>query len=144
MATNRQLAAILFTDIEGYTALMQQDEQKAIAMKDRHREIFQKTHLQFNGRIIRYYGDGTLSIFQSAVDAVKCAVAMQQTFVQWPQIPVRIGLHTGDITIEDEDVKNSKIEYEKLVTILGEDDPAMVRAKSQLDYLQEEQNEANS
>ena len=46
--------------------------------------------------------------------------------------------------IEDEDLKNSKIEYEKLVSILGEDDPAIVRAKSQLDYLQEEQNEANS
>ena len=46
--------------------------------------------------------------------------------------------------IEDEDLENSKIEYEKLVTILGEDDPAIVRAKSQLDYLQEEQNEANS
>lgn len=47
-------------------------------------------------------------------------------------------------TIEDEDLENSKIEYEKLIAILGEDDPAMVRAKSQLDYLQEEQNEANS
>jgi predicted ATP-binding protein involved in virulence len=47
-------------------------------------------------------------------------------------------------TIEDEDLENSKMEYEKLIEILGEDDPAMVRAKSQLDYLQEEQNEANS
>jgi predicted ATP-binding protein involved in virulence len=47
-------------------------------------------------------------------------------------------------TIEDDDLMNSKVEYEKLIEILGEDDPAMVRAKSQLDYLQEEQNEANS
>ncbi len=47
-------------------------------------------------------------------------------------------------TIEDEDLENSQIEYGKLIEILGEDDPAMVRAKSQLDYLQEEQNEANS
>ena len=119
MATNRQLAAILFTDIEGYTALMQQDEQKAIAMKDRHREVFQKTHLQFNGRIIRYYGDGTLSIFHSAVDAVKCAVAMQQTFVQWPQIPVRIGLHTGDITIDDEDVFGDGVNLASRIESLG-------------------------
>jgi adenylate cyclase len=119
MAINRQLAAILFTDIEGYTALMQQDEQKAIAMKDRHREIFQKTHQQFNGRIIRYYGDGTLSIFQSVVDAVKCAVAMQQTFVQWPQIPVRIGLHTGDITIDDEDVFGDGVNLASRIESLG-------------------------
>lgn len=47
-------------------------------------------------------------------------------------------------TIEEEDLENSKIEYGKLIEILGEDDPAMVRAKSQLDYLQEDQNEANS
>lgn len=47
-------------------------------------------------------------------------------------------------TIEDEDLENSKAEYEKLVAILGEDDPAMVRAKTQLDYLQEEQDEANN
>ncbi len=47
-------------------------------------------------------------------------------------------------TIEEEDLENSKVEYEKLTEILGEDDPAMVRAKLQLDYLREEQNEANS
>jgi hypothetical protein len=47
-------------------------------------------------------------------------------------------------TIEEEDLEKSKIEYGKLIEILGEDDPAMVRAKLQLDYLQEEQNEANS
>lgn len=47
-------------------------------------------------------------------------------------------------TIEDEDLENSKIEYQNLIEILGEDDPAMVRAKSQLDYLQEGQNEANN
>jgi adenylate cyclase len=76
MPDNRKLAAILFTDIEGYTALMQRDEQKAIAIKNRHREILQKEHKQFNGQIIQYYGDGSLSIFQSAVQAVKCAVTM--------------------------------------------------------------------
>ncbi len=46
--------------------------------------------------------------------------------------------------IEEEELEKSKVEYEKLVAILGEDDPAIVRAKTQLDYLQEEQNEANS
>jgi adenylate cyclase len=119
MATNRLLAAILFTDIEGYTALMQQDERMAISMKDRHREVFQKMHQQFNGRIIRYYGDGTLSIFQSAVDAVKCTVAMQQHFVQWPKIPVRIGLHTGDITIDEEDIFGDGVNLASRIESLG-------------------------
>lgn len=104
MPGNRQLAAILFTDIEGYTSMMQDDEQKAIAMKDRHREVLQKEHQSFNGRIVQYMGDGTLSIFQSAIDAVSCAISMQQAFQRWPQVPVRMGLHAGDIVIHDEDI----------------------------------------
>jgi len=83
----RQLAAILFTDIEGYTAVMQQSEEKAIALRDRHREVLQKAHAEFNGRVIQYYGDGTLSIFQSAVEAVRCALDMQQVFSNPPLVP---------------------------------------------------------
>src|SRR3954471_6694538 len=87
MTTTRQLAAILFTDIEGYTAIMQESEQKAILLRNRHREVLQLEHRRFNGRIIQYYGDGTLSIFQSAVEAVRCALSMQQTFRSFPQVP---------------------------------------------------------
>lgn len=104
MSKRRQLAAIMFTDIEGYTAAMQQSEQKAIALRDRHREILQNEHKQFNGRIIQYYGDGTLSIFQSAVEAVQCAIAMQQAYCRQPHVPVRMGLHIGDIAVDDEQV----------------------------------------
>ncbi|HEV8080950.1 MAG TPA: adenylate/guanylate cyclase domain-containing protein [Chitinophagaceae bacterium] len=97
----RQLAAIMFTDIEGYTAVMQQDEKKALAFKDRHREIIQREHEKFNGRVIQYYGDGTLSIFQSVVQAVQCALTMQQIFCGEPCIPMRMGVHVGDIIIND-------------------------------------------
>jgi TolB-like protein/class 3 adenylate cyclase len=101
MPQSRQLAAIMFTDIEGYTAIMQQNEQKAIMLKDRHRLILENEHRKFNGHIIQYYGDGTLSIFISAVQAVQCALAMQQFFCLLPTVPVRIGLHMGDIIIND-------------------------------------------
>jgi class 3 adenylate cyclase len=60
MTSIRQLVAILFTDIEGYTAVMQKEEDKAIAMKDRHREVLEKQHKQYNGQLKQYYGDGTL------------------------------------------------------------------------------------
>ena len=63
--STRKLAAIMFTDIEGYTALMQNDESRAIRLRNRHREIFQAKNEQYGGEILQYYGDGTLSIFDS-------------------------------------------------------------------------------
>src|SRR5688500_17059837 len=101
MPESRQLAAIMFTDIEGYTATMQQDESKAIMLKDRHRLVLENEHKKFNGTVSQYYGDGTLSIFSSVVQAVQCAAAMQQYFCQAPVVSVRIGLHVGDIMIND-------------------------------------------
>ena len=82
MTSTRQLAAILFTDIEGYTAIMQKEEDKAIAMKDRHREVLEKQHKKHNGQLKQYYGDGTLSIFPSVIEAVQCAITMQQDFIE--------------------------------------------------------------
>ncbi len=55
-----------------------------------------------NGKILQYYGDGALSIFNSAIDGVNCAVEIQQTLQQEPKVDLRIGIHTGDISIEDE------------------------------------------
>ena len=100
----RRLVAIMFTDIQGYTALMQQSEAEAIRVREVHREIFNSNTEQFHGEIIQYYGDGTLSIFESAVDAVQCGIAMQHAFQQEPQIPIRIGIHAGDIVLNEEDI----------------------------------------
>lgn len=99
----RRLAAIMFTDIAGYTALMQEDEARAIELRQRHREVFEKYHKEYAGNILQYYGDGTLSVFDSAIDAVNCAVTMQQAFQEAPQVPLRIGIHTGDIVYSKEE-----------------------------------------
>ncbi len=99
----RQLAAILFTDIAGYTAMMQKDERKAIATRQTHRKIFEGAHEHYQGNIIQYYGDGTLSIFKSAIQAVTCALEMQKE-LQAENIPVRMGLHVGDIIHSDTEV----------------------------------------
>jgi len=90
MATTRQLAAIMFTDIEGYTALMQQDEQKGIETRKRHRKVFNRITGKYKGKILQYYGDGTLSIFGSAIDAVECGIEMQLAFQKTPKVPVRV------------------------------------------------------
>jgi len=104
MSRKRQLAAIMFTDIAGYTALMQQNEKKAIQTRNKHRRVFNSTTEKYGGRILQYYGDGTLSVFSSVVDAVKCAIEMQQNFQRSPSIPVRIGIHSGDIVFSEEEI----------------------------------------
>jgi len=104
METTRQLAAIMFTDMEGYTALMQKNELEAIERRNRHRQVFEKTMADHGGKIIQYYGDGTLSIFASAIHAVNAGVAMQLLFQKTPQVPLRIGIHIGDITVDDSGV----------------------------------------
>ncbi len=103
MSTKRQLVAIVFTDIEGYTSLMQQDEKRSIEMRNMHRSIFESATEKFNGKIIQYFGDGTLSIFTSSVEAVESSIAMQQAFVE-ADIPVRIGIHVGDIVQTENDI----------------------------------------
>jgi TolB-like protein/class 3 adenylate cyclase len=100
----RQLAAIMFTDIEGYTALMQENEERAIQVREKHRAIFNSITEKHTGRILQYYGDGTLSIFDSAIDAVNCGIEMQLGFQEDPAIPVRIGIHTGDIIFSEDEI----------------------------------------
>lgn len=119
MTRAHRLAAIMFTDIQGYTRLMQKDEGKAIAIRTRHREIFQMTTLRNRGEIIQYYGDGTLSIFESCVDAVRCAREMQQLFQTEPVLPVRIGIHLGDIVVGKEDIIGDSVNVASRVESLG-------------------------
>jgi len=96
--------AIMFTDIEGYTALMQGDEAAARLTRSKHRHHFEVCTERFRGEIIQYYGDGTLSIFSSALEAVQCAIEMQHAWRQSPQIPVRIGIHLGDVDLQGGEV----------------------------------------
>lgn len=100
----RRLAAIMFTDMVGYTAMMQKNEALAARLRDRHREVFQRLHEQYGGEIIQYFGDGTLSVFQSTTDAVECAIALQRELKQTPKVPIRVGIHTGDISFSEEDI----------------------------------------
>src|SRR4029079_13013700 len=74
----RQLAAILFADMVGYTALKQENEQLARLQRKRLKEVIDATISRFNGKVLQHYGDGSLSIFNSAIDCVKSAINIQQ------------------------------------------------------------------
>lgn len=107
----RRLAAIMFTDIVGYTAMMQQDEQAAVKARARHREVFEKQHELHQGEIIQYYGDGTLSVFQSVVEAVACAIDIQHFLQKGDAVPLRIGLHMGDIVFNGTEVYGDGVNF---------------------------------
>lgn len=86
----------------GYTALMQENEHLARQKRKRLKQVLEESIASYDGRVLQYYGDGSLSIFPSAINSVRCAINIQQQLQQSPRVDIRMGIHTGDIVIEDE------------------------------------------
>src|SRR5687768_17196500 len=100
--TVRQLTAIMFTDMAGYTAMMQEDEERAKQSRDRLREVLGDSIDRHGGRVLQHYGDGSLSVFVSAIAAVLCAMEAQRALAADTDVRVRIGIHTGDVVHDDD------------------------------------------
>jgi TolB-like protein/class 3 adenylate cyclase len=103
MPEDRRLAAIMFTDIVGYTALMGSDEDKAFQILRKNRNIQKPIIKKFNGKWLKEMGDGILASFNNASDAVRCAGEIQQA-VKKEGIGLRIGIHEGEVVFEGGDV----------------------------------------
>ncbi len=101
--TTRKLAAIMFTDIVGYTALMGSDEDKAFSILRKNREIHSRFINQFHGTLIKEMGDGMLISFDLASDAVRCAIEIQKASKD-QDVPLKIGIHEGEMVFESSDV----------------------------------------
>jgi TolB-like protein len=97
----RRLAAIMFTDIVGYTTLMAESEAKGHRVRERHRQVLRPLVERYGGTWVQDVGDESLSSFPSAVDAVNCALAIQATLVEEPELHVRIGIHVGDVVMRE-------------------------------------------
>ncbi len=104
MPTHRQLAAIMFTDIVGYTSLMGYDEQKAFNILNKNRTIQKPIIEKFNGRWIKELGDGVMASFNTVSDAVYAAIKIQDACNASKEFQLRIGIHQGEVVIEDNDV----------------------------------------
>jgi adenylate cyclase len=115
----RQLAAILFTDIVGYTAIMQKDEQNAVSITKRYLNILRQYVPAHGGEILNDYGDGSLCTFTSATQAVRCAMEMQQLLQVEPKVPLRIGLHVGEIFFEDGKIFGDGVNIASRIQSLG-------------------------
>jgi adenylate cyclase len=98
-----KLAAIMFTDIVGYTALMGADEDRAFALLRKNQDIHSAIISKFNGTLIKEIGDGMLISLPLASDAVKCAIAIQQACKK-QDIPLKIGIHEGEMVFAGDDV----------------------------------------
>ncbi|HET6528187.1 MAG TPA: adenylate/guanylate cyclase domain-containing protein [Balneolaceae bacterium] len=99
----RQLAAVMFSDIVGYTATMQEDEAKANKQRECHRSVMTRRSAEFGGKILHFYGDGAIIIFNSAFDAVSCGICVQKELKK-RSVPIRLGLDMGDVVYNDEDI----------------------------------------
>jgi len=99
----RRLAAIMFTDLVGYTALMGKSEQKAFETLDANREIHERITAKHHGRIVKELGDGLLIVFENVTEAVLCSVDIQKE-AQEKDVLLRIGIHEGEVVFENDDV----------------------------------------
>lgn len=100
----RKMAAIMFVDMMGYTALMQEDEALAKLLRNRQKKTLETFIPAYHGLIIQYFGDGTLSMFDSAADAVRAGIAIQHELQKEPVVKLRIGIHSGDVVLDSEGI----------------------------------------
>jgi class 3 adenylate cyclase/pimeloyl-ACP methyl ester carboxylesterase len=103
-APTRELAAIMFSDIAGYSTIMGRDEHTALRALTEHRDLLRNLLPKYNGRMLGEIGDGTLTSFHSALDAVNCAREMQTALKDDPELRVRIGIHIGDVLFSADNV----------------------------------------
>ncbi len=124
----RQLAAIMFTDIVGYSSFMAEDEQHALQILANNRENHRRCLASYNGHLVKEIGDGVLCWFTSALDAVHCAIDIQSSVVNQPY-QLRIGIHLGEVLLQGEDVFGNSVNIASRVQTLANPGAVFVTAQ---------------
>ncbi len=108
---SRKLVAIMFTDIVGYSRMMSNDEDQALRLLDTHDAILSRSIEKFGGTILKRMGDAVFAKFESATDAVRCGIDIQQQIGLHnqdcgpsEQLCIRIGIHLGDVIVRGNDL----------------------------------------
>jgi adenylate cyclase len=137
MSQTRRLAAILAADVVGYSRLMGADEEGTHERLKAHLdELVNPKIAAHRGRVVKNTGDGFLAEFPSVVDAMKCAVDMQQRMAERnlvappeKRIEFRIGVHQGDVVIEDHDIFGDAVNVAARLEALAEPGGICVSAR---------------
>src|SRR5687768_11286392 len=119
MSQTRQLAAIMFTDISGFTSLMGNDEQKAHEVLKKNRALQKPVIEQFNGIVIKELGDGLLARFSTVSDALNAANKIQQQCIAANDFQLSIGIHQGEIVLEDGDIYGDAVNVASRIQSMG-------------------------
>jgi len=123
----RHLAAIMFTDMVGYAALVQADEAAALETLARHNRLLRSIFQRFQGHEVKTVGDAFLVEFESALEAARCAVEIQRALHEYNassqgdrRIQIRIGIHVGDVVRADGDVLGDAVNIASRIEALAE------------------------
>ena len=126
MPIERKLAAIMFTDIVGFTKIMGDDETTALSILENQQSLINPIVKDRKGTIIKKMGDGLLIEFPSTVEAVECATQMQDSIKSYNksasnlEFHIRIGIHLGDIVILGDDILGDGVNIASRIEPLAE------------------------
>jgi adenylate cyclase len=136
VTATRRLAAIMFTDIVGFTALAQSSEAEALRLLDRHNQLLRPLFARFHGREVKRMGDSFLVEFDSALEATTCAVEIQRTVEsvapaagESGRLQLRIGVHLGDVVASEGDVLGDAVNIASRIEPLAEPGGVCVSAQ---------------
>ena len=115
----RRLAAIMFTDMVGYTALMDRNEQEALKLLDKNRWIHHQSIKRFGGKILKEMGDGIMASFPTTYDAIICSATIVREASQ-ENYKLRIGLHEGEVVVKQGDIFGEGVNIASRMEALAE------------------------
>ena len=135
----RRLVAVMFTDMVGYTALLQADEQSAVDKRELYVAALERHHDELGGTIVQRLGDGSMSMFPSALAAAQAGVAIQQELAA-QDVSARVGIHVGEVVVEPERLTGNAVNIAARIesfaapgaVMLSDDAYAQLRSRSDI------------